>query len=319
MRQILLLAGACFTMLGTPALADNYPEREVRIIVGYPPGGASDIVARLLAKELGEMNNQPFIVENKPGVGGMLSLSTIAQSPADGYNLGLGVSGTLVTGPHLQEQKLYDPKNDFSAITMVAKVPMVLLAGPGFKGETVQDLITNSKKDTEENFFASGAQAFELAYLLFNSHAGIDTKSVLYKGGAAAAIDVMAGRVPTMIDSIGAQNTNIKSGKLRALAVLDSSRSPIFPDVPTMKEAGLKDYEAVGWISLMGPKGMPEDVLNKLNGQIKEILANPEIKNKLTSLGFEPAASSPQELQKAIEVEYDKWEKVVRDSGIKPS
>lgn len=318
MRQLLLMVGACFAVLSTPVLADNYPERDVHIVVGYPPGGASDIVARLLAKELGDLNNKPFIVENKPGVGGMLGLSTIAQSPADGYNLGLGVSGTLVTGPHLQETKLYDPKNDFTAITMVAKVPMVLLAGPAFKGETVKDLIENAKSSPEDNFFASGAQAFELAYQLFNSHAGIETESVLYNGGAAAALDVMAGRVPTMIDSIGAQNANIKNGKLRALAVLDSSRSPIFPDVPTMQEAGVEDYEAVGWISLMGPKGMPDDVVNKLNEQIKQILENPEIKNKLTALGFEPAASSPKELQQMIELEYDKWAKVVSDSGMKP-
>lgn len=298
------------------ALANTYPDKPVRIIVGYPPGGASDIVARMVAQELETKNKQSFIVENKPGVGGMLSLSTVSKSPPDGYILGLGVSGTLVTGPHLQKNALYDPKTDFAPIAMVAKVPMVLLAGPSFKPQTVQDLIKAAKSQPDSITFASGAQAFELAMQLLNSKAGIKVTSVSYKGGAAAALDVIGGRAAIMIDSIGAQQANIKDGKLRPIAVMDSTRSPVLPNVPTMIEAGVPGYEAVGWIALLAPKGTPQPIVDKLSQQITEIVKTPAFSDKLKSLGFEPAASTAKQLQAIITSEFDKWGEVVRSSGM---
>ncbi|NLY27116.1 MAG: tripartite tricarboxylate transporter substrate binding protein [Alcaligenaceae bacterium] len=320
MKQ-LVAAGMVFMgiLAVSPALATSYPEKPVHIVVGYPPGGASDIVARLLAQELEQVNKQSFVVENKPGVGGMLSLATIAKSEPDGYVLGLGVSGTLVTGPHLQKNALYNPKTDFTPIGMVAKVPMVLLAGPSLKETTVEGLVKKARENPGDITFASGAQAFELAMQLLHSRAGIKTTSVPYKGGAAASIDVIAGRADVMVDSIGAQQANIKDGKLRALAVLDGSRSPVLPDVPTMAEAGVPNYDAVGWIAVMAPKGAPHGIVNKLNNQIQQITTKPAFREKLESLGFQPASSSPAALQAMIESEYDKWGQVVRDSGMQPN
>jgi len=318
MKQWLLAGVACIAIASMPAMAHDYPNKGVRIVVGYPPGGASDIVARLLAQEFEELNGQPFVVENKPGVGGMLSLSAVAKSQPDGYVLGLGVSGTLVTGPHLQKNTLYDVKSDFSPIGMVAKVPMVLLAGPALKQNSVRGLIQEARERPGEIIFASGAQAFELAMQLLNSKAQIRTTSASYKGGAAASIDVIAGRVPIMVDSIGAQKNNIEEGKLRALAVLDSSRSPVLPDVPTMMEAGVSDYEAVGWIALVAPGGTPSSIVEKLNAQIKKIVEKPAFNEKLISLGFQPATSSPGQLQATINSEYDKWGEVVRTAGMTP-
>ncbi|MBO9352675.1 tripartite tricarboxylate transporter substrate binding protein [Bordetella petrii] len=316
MKRMLLWALAGMAVVGAPVQAGAYPDKQVRIVVGYPPGGASDMVARLLAKELEDLNKQPFVVENKPGVGGMLSLSSVARSPADGYVLGLGVSGTLVTGPHLQKNQLYDPKHDFAPIAMVAKVPMVLLAGPALKQNTVQEMLAEAKAKPGNMMFASGAQAFELALQLLNHSAGVQITSASYKGGAAASIDVMAGRVPIMIDSIGAQLNNIKQGNLRALAVLDNTRSPVLPDVATMQEAGVAGYDAVGWIALLAPKGTPDDVVSKLNQQINQVVAMPEFKDKLMSLGFQPAGSTPEGLQQTIETDFDKWGEVVRKSGM---
>lgn len=316
MKCALLWVLASLAVISTPAQAEAYPDKQVRIVVGYPPGGASDIVARLLAKELEGVNKQPFVVENKPGVGGMLSLSSVARSPADGYVLGLGVSGTLVTGPHLQKNQLYDPKNDFAPIAMVAKVPMVLVAGPALKQNSVQEMIAEAKAEPGNMIFASGAQAFELALQLLNHSAGVQITSASYKGGAAASIDVMAGRVPIMIDSIGAQLNNIQQGNLRALAVLDDTRSPVLPDVATMQEAGVTDYAAVGWIALLAPKGTPDDVVAKLNKQINQIVEMPEFKDKLMSLGFQPVGSTPEGLQKIIETDFDKWGEVVRKAGM---
>lgn len=314
----MMAIAACLAAPAMPAMATSYPDRSVNIIVGYPPGGASDTVARLLAEELKALNGQTFVVENRPGVGGMLSLSSVARSNPDGYVLGLGVSGTLVTGPHLQKNALYDPKKDFEPIGMVAKVPMVLLAGPSFEHDTVADLIRVAKERPSEIMFASGAQAFELAAQLLNSEAKIELVSVPYKGGAAAAVDVMAGRAPIMVDSIGAQKSNIENNKLRALAVLDSTRSPVLPNVPTMAEAGLPGYEAVGWIGVVGPKGMPEDVVEKLNEQIRQIVSKPEFANKLKGLGFEPEGTTPAEMQARIESEFDKWGEVVRAANMQP-
>lgn len=316
MKRLLLMVLASFAVTGIPVQAGAYPDKQVRVVVGYPPGGASDIVARLLAKELEVLNHQTFIVENKPGVGGMLSLSSVAKSPADGYMLGLGVSGTLVTGPHLQKNQLYDPKVDFAPISMVAKVPMVLLAGPGLKQDSVEDMLAQAKAKPGDMIFASGAQAFELALQLLNHSADVQITSASYKGGAAASIDVIAGRVPIMIDSIGAQLNNIQGGKLRALAVLDNTRSPVLPDIATMQEAGVADYDAVGWIALLAPKGTPDDVVDKLNKQINQIVKMPEFKDKLMALGFQPVGSSPEGLQKTIETDYDKWGEVVRNSGM---
>jgi tripartite-type tricarboxylate transporter receptor subunit TctC len=321
MKQAAVLTLACAATLAAPAAQAQttpYPNRTVHVLVGYPPGGASDIVARLVAQELSRLNGQQFIVENKPGVGGMLSLSMVAKAPADGYTLGLGVSGTLTTGPHLQKSRLYDPVNDFAPVSRVAKTPMVLLAGPGFRYEDVRGLIREAKARPGELMYASGAQAFELALQLFKVKAGVNMTSVPYPGGAAASIDVMAGRVPVMADTIGAQQENIKAGKLRPLAVLDSGRSTALPDVPTMQEAGVAGYEAVGWTSLVAPKGTPAEIVRKLGEQVRQVLAMPEVQQKLLAIGFEPWYGTPEELQHTITTEYDKWGEVVRASGMQP-
>lgn len=319
MRRAIFLALTCVVALAAPtavAQSPAYPTKPVRVLVGYPPGGASDIVARVVSQELAKLNNQAFVVENKPGVGGMLSMSMVAKAPPDGYTIGLGVSGTLTTGPHLQKTRLYDPRADFEPIGMVAKAPMVLLAGPGFKLESVQALVREAKARPGQIMYASGAQAFELALQLFKAKAGVDLGSVPYQGGAAASIDVMAGRVPLMADTIGAQQENIRAGKLRALAVLDRTRSPVFPDIPTMAEAGVEGYEAVGWTSLVAPKGTAPAVVAKLNAQVKEVLARPEIKEKLLTIGFEPWYGSPKDLERTIASEYDKWGAVISAAGM---
>ena len=318
MKAVLAAALLGLAALCPPAQAQTYPNKPVKVFVGYPPGGASDIVARLVAKELGALNGQAFVIENKPGVGGMLSMSMVAKSPADGYVIGLGVSGTLVTGPHLQKARMYDPLADFEPIGMIAKAPMILLATPGFKFDSIAALVREAKAHPGELMFASGAQAFELALQLFNAKAGIKLASVPYPGGAQASIDVMAGRVPLMVDTIGAQLENIKAGKLKPVAVLDSKRSPVLPDVPTMAEAGVPGYEAVGWTSLVAPKGTPEAVVRLLNQQLRQIVALPEVQQRLLAIGFVPDSSSAKELEQQIHAEYAKWGGVVKAADMQP-
>ena len=305
-----------FPLMAAAQPAENWPGKPVKLIVGYPPGGASDTIGRLIGQELSRMNNQPFVIENRPGVGGMLAMSLVAKAPADGYTLGLGVSGSLTTGPHLQSVKLYDPLTDFQPVGMLAKTPMVLLASPSSGYDTVDAVVRDARKRPGAVMFASGAQAFELALQLFKSKADVDITTVSYQGGAPASIDVMSGRAQLMVDTIGAQQGNIKSGKLKPLAVLDSTRSQIMPEIPTMAEAGVKGYEAVGWAALLAPRSMPAPIVEKLNGQLQQILKSPEISKKLEALGFEPWPGTPSFMQKTVAAEYATWGEVVRASGM---
>jgi tripartite-type tricarboxylate transporter receptor subunit TctC len=320
MKRAQCFAAIWFALLAPAsgfAQPDVYPAKPIKLLVGYPPGGASDTVSRIVGQELSRLNGQSVVIENRPGVGGMLAMAMVAKAPADGYTLGLAVSGTLTTGPHLQNAKLYDPLTDFEPIGMVAKAPMVLLAGPKAGYDSVDAVMRDASKRPGQIMFASGAQAFELALQLFKSKAGVDITTVSYQGGAPASIDVMSGRAQLMVDTIGAQQENIKAGKLRALAVLDSTRSPIAPDVPTMAEAGVKGYEALGWTALVAPKGTPPAVIEKLNAQLQEILKLPQVKQRLDALAFEPWPSTPQFMKKTVAAEYAKWGEVVRVSGMK--
>ncbi|CAG2127120.1 Bug family tripartite tricarboxylate transporter substrate binding protein [Cupriavidus plantarum] len=322
MTRAPLLAATCLALLlagGAHAQGpDNFPTRPVKLLVGYPPGGASDTISRLIGQELSKLNNQSFVIENRPGVGGMIAMGMVAKAPPDGYTLGLAVSGTLTTGPHLQANKLYDALNDFEPIGMVAKAPMILLASPASGYDSVEAVIRDARKKPGQLMFASGAQAFELALQLFKSKADVDITTVSYQGGAPASIDVMSGRAQLMVDTIGAQHENIKAGKLKALAVLDSTRSPIAPEVPTMIEAGVKGYEALGWTALVAPRGTPPAVVQKLSTQLQQVLRMPQVRQKLDALGFEAWPGTPQFMQKTVAAEYAKWGDVVRTSGMTP-
>ncbi|MEX3933774.1 Bug family tripartite tricarboxylate transporter substrate binding protein [Paraburkholderia phymatum] len=303
----------------TGAHAENYPSHPVHVIVGYTPGGASDIVGRLIASGLSQLDKQNFIVENKPGAGGMLGMAYVANATPDGYVIGVSVSGTMVTGPHLQKNVPYDPLNSFAPIGMIAKAPMVMLSSPEFKDPTVKNIVSQAKAQPGRIKSGQGAKAFELAQRLFNAKAGVDIGVVSYRGGAPAAIDVMAGRVTLMVDTIGAQLGSIQGGKLVPVAVLDSKRSSLLPNVPTVAEAGVPGYEAAGWLGLVAPKGTPPQIVAALNNQLAQVLAQPDVAKKLQSLGYEPNPSAtPQAFDQVIHTEYAKWGKVVTDAGIQP-
>ncbi|TWG81862.1 tripartite-type tricarboxylate transporter receptor subunit TctC [Cupriavidus gilardii J11] len=302
--------------LAKPAHAEPYPARPVKLLVGYPAGGASDTVGRIIANELSHMNGQPVVVENRPGVGGMLAMGLVAKSPADGYTLGVAVSGTMVIGPHLVKATPYDPLTAFAPVSMVAKAPMVLVASPSASFDNVKGLIREARARPDGVMFAAGAQAFDLAMRLFATKADVRMGSVSYAGGTPASIDVMAGRVPVMVDTIGAQQANIRAGKLKALAVLDDRRSAVLPDVPTMIEAGVPGYRAVGWLGIVAPKGTPAPIVDKLNKQLGQIMAKPEVAQKLLALGFEPDTGSASDFARDISEEHASWGAVVKTAGL---
>jgi len=311
-------ATAVATAAASADAAAGYPAKPIRLLVGYTAGGASDMVGRILAQELSDVNKQAVVVENRPGVGGMLAMNDVARAAPDGYTLGVAVSGTMVTGPHLQKTTPYNPLKDFAPVAMVAKAPMILLSAPGVETATVQQIVQQAKAKPGSMMYATGAQAFDLAMRLFNAKAGVDIGAVNYPGGNQAAIDVMAGRVPLMVDTIGAQQANIRSGKLKAVAVLDSSRSTVFPDVPTVAESGVPGYEAVGWLGIVAPPGTPPAVVQKLNGQLRQILAKPAVAQKMSTLGFEPDADTPQAFAEEIRKQYTVWGEVAKHAGLTP-
>jgi tripartite-type tricarboxylate transporter receptor subunit TctC len=298
------------------ASAQGYPTQTVRIVVGYTPGGASDVVARLLADKLSPLLKQPVIVENRPGVGGILGMSEVAKSQPDGHTLGIAVSGTMVTGPHLQRNMPYDPVASFAPVTMVADAPMVMITSPKGPYPDLASLIKDAKARPNEIMFGSGAKAFELAMRLFASQANLQLGSVSYPGGSQAAIDVIAGRVPAMIDTIGAQKGNLDGGELRPIAVLDSRRSKLLPNVPTVAEAGVPGYEAVGWMGLVAPKATPPAIVDTLNGHLRTILTMPDVVQRLSSIGFEPRPSTPAEMDALVRTEFKKWGEVARAAGL---
>lgn len=317
MKKLIAVISLAATLVA-PSWAQNYPSKPVRILVGYTAGGASDIVARAVAQELSEMNGQPFVVENRPGVGGMLAAGQVARSAPDGYVLGLGVSGTLVTGPHLVKEKLYDATNDFAGVSILTRSPFVMVTAANSQFNSVRDVLDAARVKPSEVMFASNAQSSELAMQLLNARAGVKIGSVPYPGGAQAALDVIAGRVPIMVDTYGAQQVQIASGKLKPIGVLSRARIPQLPNVPTVAESGVAGYEAYGWTAIVAPKQTPKPVIDKLNAQLRQIMARPAVQERMAALAFESVSSSPEELDRLIKEDYAKWGKVAKDVGLQP-
>ncbi|MBB6309936.1 Bug family tripartite tricarboxylate transporter substrate binding protein [Xanthobacter tagetidis] len=317
LKRLFFLA-VCLLGATSAFAQSDYPSRPIRIIVTYTPGGASDILARMVGEEMSKAWKQAVVVENRPGAGGAVGLEAAARSAPDGYTLVVGVSGTLVMGPHLMKGLTFDTRKDFTPVAMLSRVENIFVVDPNFEAKTIQDVIALAKAKPGALSYASGAAAFQLGMELFKSKAGIDIVAIPYKGDGPAALDVIAGRVPMMISSVGAQLGAVRSGKLRALAVLGNERVPSLPDVPTMMEAGVPGYVAVGWNALVAPAGVPAEIADKINREVNRILEMPDIRKKIIDQGFEPWPMSRAALADIIATEHAKWGEVVRAAGIEP-
>jgi tripartite-type tricarboxylate transporter receptor subunit TctC len=313
-----LLLSLCILCPGSTFAADDYPSKAIKLIVTYTPGGASDILARMIGDELNKAWKQPVVIDNRPGAGGVVGMDAASKSEPDGYTLVIGVSGTLVQGPHLVKHLPYDTRKDFKPIAMLAQVQNIMVVTPSFEAKDVQQLIGMAKARPGELLYASAATSFQLATELFKAKAKVNISAVPYKGDGPATVDVIAGRVPIMVSSVGAQLENVRAGSLRALAVLGPNRHPALPDVPTMIEAGVPGYIAVGWNSVVAPAGVSDEVADKLNREINRILELPEIKKKISEQGFQPWPMSRAEFARVIDDEYRKWGQVVEAAGIQP-
>jgi tripartite-type tricarboxylate transporter receptor subunit TctC len=321
LRAIAVLIGiaAIGVVASSNAQAPAYPTKPVRLVVPFPPGGATDLIARAVAQKLGETWGASIVVDNRPGAGGNIGTELVAHAAPDGYTLEMGTVGTHAINASLYAKLGFDHVKDFAPIILVAGVPNVLEVNPSLPVNSVRELIAYGKANPGKlNFASSGnGTSIHLSGELFKVMTGVQMTHVPYKGSAPALQDLLAGQVQLMFDNLPPSLPQIKSGKLRALAVTSSIRAPALPDIPTVAEAGLPGFEASSWFGILAPAGTPPAVIAKINEEVAKWLASPEGKEKLASIGANPAGGSPEDFARHIQAETAKWAKVVKESGAK--
>ena len=297
----------------------QYPNKPIKMVVPFPAGGTTDILARSVAADLQKVFGQPVVVENKAGAGGNIGSDFVAKSPPDGYTLLMGTVGTHAINVALYPKMPYDAVKDFVPISLVAGVPNVLVAAPGFPVNSVKDLIDLAKKSPDKTTFASSGNgtSIHLSGELFKQLAGVQMTHVPYKGSSAALPDVMSGQVNVMFDNAPSVMQQIKGGKLKAIAVTSGTRSPALLNVPTIAEAGLPGFEATSWFGVLAPAGTPKDIVDKLSQTIAKAVQSAEFKERLAAQGAEGVGNTSEQFAAHIKTEIDKWAKVVRASGAK--
>jgi len=313
-----MLAVAGIVMAGHVAAQSNYPEKPIRIIVGFPPGGgSSDPVARLLGPKFAEAWGQPVVIDNVPGAAGTIGADRVAKAAPDGHTLGLLSTAQMVVRPSLYKLP-YDSVKDFAPISLVSMTPSILVVHNAVPAKNVRELVALAKARPGELTFASpgSGSPVHLCGELLKSMAGIDIQHIPYKGGAI--LDVVGGRVTMMFTAPSTALPLVREGKLRALAVTSLQRSPAIPDLPTMDESGYRGFESTIWSGLLAPAGTPATIVHKLHLETVRALALPDVRAKLADLGFEIIGNSPDEFAMVIKSEIPKWAKLIKESGIKP-
>jgi tripartite-type tricarboxylate transporter receptor subunit TctC len=301
------------------ASAQTYPNRIIRLVVPFAPGGSNDIIARLLAERMGEALGQTVVVDNRPGAGGVIGTDSVVKSVPDGYTLMIGATSTMAANPGLYTKMNFDPSKDLTPIGQIASGPFVLAVNSSLPARSVKELIALAKdKPGEINFGSSGiGSSLQLTAELFKSTAGIDIVHVPYKGLAPALADLVAGRIHIIFSDMAGLLPFVQSGQLRALGVTSARRFSDLPDLPTLAEAGVPGYEATSWYGILGPAGMSSDAVAKLNRELTRIVGAPTMKEKFASLGIEPVTGTPDEFGAHIRSEMVKWRAVVTAADIK--
>jgi tripartite-type tricarboxylate transporter receptor subunit TctC len=323
MFKPLALALAATTVFAAPFLThaeDKYPSKPVKIIVPYAPGGPNDIVARLLASKLGEIEKQSFIVENKPGGGSNIGADFVAKAPADGYTFLIAATSHAINMTLFPKEQLkYDLLKDLAPVSMIMTGPLVLVTRPDFPANNLKELVAAAKAKPGELSFASSGNgsSTHLGGEMLNNAAGIKTIHVPYKGSGPGLTDVMGGQTTYMLDTMISATPFVTSGKLKALAVTGKKRSPVLPNVPTVAEQGYPTFEAVAFIGMMAPAATPKLIIDKVNADMQKILSMPEIKDKLAAQGFTAEWMKPADFGSYLAKEVPKWGAIVKSANVK--
>lgn len=317
--QMIIMAAALATT--GSAAAQNYPVRPIRIVVVSTPGGSVDTMARTVGPKLAERWGQQVLVDNRPGAGGTIAAELVAKAPPDGYTLIMGTVASFATNVSLRKSLPYDPVRDFAPISLVATQNLMLLIHPSVPAKSVKELVALAKRQPGNLSFASAGNGTggHLSGELFKLLAGIDMLHVPYKGVAPALVDVVSGQVSMTFASIISAMPQVKNNRLRPLAVTGAQRSRAAKELPTMIEAGVQGYESATWYGLLAPAGTPADIVTKLNAEVVAILKSPEMFDRLSKEGADPVGNSPAEFSRHIQAEIEKWRKVIKAAGIRPS
>jgi tripartite-type tricarboxylate transporter receptor subunit TctC len=319
LRTLATLSGlflAAAMPLAGQAQGGAWPTRPVRIVVTFPPGGAPDTLARVLADKWGALG-QPVTVDNKPGAGGNIGADFVAKAAGDGHTLVIGTVGTHGINPALYAKMPYDHVKDFTPITFLASTPNLLVVNKDVPASNVREVIALARKQPLSFGSSGSGTSIHLSGELFNTMAGVKMQHIPYKGRAQAIPDLLGGRIQMIFDNMPSALPLVKSGELKAIAVTSANRSPAAPNIPTIAESGLPGFEATSWFALLASPGVPRDVQMRINAETLKVLAMPDVKEKLAGLGLDPAPGTPEALATLIQSETAKWAKVVKESGAK--
>jgi tripartite-type tricarboxylate transporter receptor subunit TctC len=320
-RLIHLAAAACVILgLQTAAnAAEPYPSKPIRIVVTFPPGGQTDVVARAIQPALEARLGQPIIIDNRPGAGGTIGVDSVAKAPPDGHVIAVGPMGALTVNMSLTEKMPYDTLKDLVPVSLLTTTPFVIAAPRSFKANDAGEVIALAKAGSDKLSIGHGGNgsAMHLTAMLFNHLGGVKIALVPYRGSALVMNDVVAGHIPLGVSDITAALAVIRAGQVKAIGVSSRKRDPNLPDVPTFAEAGLQDYEAMGWFGVVAPAGTPGAVIAKLNEAIVGALKDPVVVERMRAIGAEPYPTSPEEFGRFIQSEIAKWGKVVAQAGLK--
>ena len=316
LKQSIAAVLVALALAGSPAGAQDYASKPVRVVVPYAPGGGTEVLSRAIGERLQVALGQPVLIENRPGANGAIGSELVAKSAPDGYTL-VVVTGTHVINPFLQKVP-FDSLNDFTPVTFAAISKMVLVAGLQQPFASVKELIAYAKANPGKVAIGNSEAATMLTGELLKLMAGIDLQQVPYKGGAPLMTDVVGGHIPLAVTSVTTVMPFYKSQKLRVLGVSSKQRSGAMPDVPTIAEAGVPGYEVLSWYAILGPKGMPRPIAERLQREVAKIVGTPAMKERFDTLGAEAAATTPDETAAIMKADMDKWAGVIRKVGIKP-
>jgi len=321
-RRTLLAAGlACAALLPATSFAQAWPAKPLKWIVPFPPGGPTDLLSRAIAQGLSESLGQPVVIENRGGAGGGLAMDALAKSPPDGYTIGLPTTGTHAINPALYGSKLpYDPVRDFTPLTLAVSYVNIMVINPAHPAKNVAELVEYAKANPGKVTFGSAGNGSSnhLSGEVLKALTGAPMQHIPYKGSAPALTDVMAGNTTFMYDILNTSLPQVRAGRVRAIAVTSSKRSPYVPDIPTMEEAGVKGYSATGsdlWMGVMGPRGIPKPIADKLNAELIKVLRSPAMREKIRAQFLDPWTCTPEEFLQIVKTDLAKWSKIVKDSG----